>query len=388
MDQKRTATGAIVAGAVGVVAIAAILGHPAGGKTKRIEGSQPVASSQRPRVEVVFALDTTGSMGGLIAGAKAKIWSIAGHIASGQPAPEVKIGLVAYRDVGDAYVTRSFPLTEDLDATYTKLMELRADGGGDEPEHVNQALSDAIHKMEWSDGAMKMIFLVGDAPAHEHLGLSSVTLAAEAARKGITIHAVRCGDSRQAEDTFRRVAEASNGSFTTIDQGGGVVAIATPYDEQMAELNRRYTSTAMIVGGEDARRRMDEKARAVREAPASSGADRGGFFAMTGAKMDADDKLDVYAAKPAAIAAEPVAALPPEMRAMEPKDREEYVKTKAKERAEVKAEMARLAAKRNAYLETEGKKEGGGGKDGFDVVVKGAIEKDAEKHGIKFEKKR
>src|SRR4051794_24266330 len=58
-----------------------------------------------PRVELVFALDTTGSMSGLIDGAKRKIWSIAQFIAQGQPKPDVRIGLVAYRDIGDAYVT-------------------------------------------------------------------------------------------------------------------------------------------------------------------------------------------------------------------------------------------------------------------------------------------
>src|SRR5688572_21458009 len=70
---------------------------------------------ERPVVEVVFVLDTTGSMSGLIEGAKAKIWQIAGHIVSGQPAPEVRIGLVAYRDVDDDYVTKVVPLTDDLD---------------------------------------------------------------------------------------------------------------------------------------------------------------------------------------------------------------------------------------------------------------------------------
>src|SRR3982750_1532331 len=69
-------------------------------------------AAKKPRVEVVFCLDTTGSMGGLIDGAKAKIWSICNQIATGKPTPELKVGLVAYRDRGDAYVTRVFDLTE------------------------------------------------------------------------------------------------------------------------------------------------------------------------------------------------------------------------------------------------------------------------------------
>src|SRR5262249_16243528 len=53
---------------------------------------QPVAA--RPRVELVFALDTTGSMSGLIEGAKRKIWSLASYIAQGQPTPDLRVGLI------------------------------------------------------------------------------------------------------------------------------------------------------------------------------------------------------------------------------------------------------------------------------------------------------
>src|SRR5687767_5288831 len=39
------------------------------------------AQTRRPRVELVFALDTTSSMSGLIEGAKRKIWSLASFVA-------------------------------------------------------------------------------------------------------------------------------------------------------------------------------------------------------------------------------------------------------------------------------------------------------------------
>src|SRR5437868_10873683 len=100
-------------------------------------------ASKRPKVEVVFCLDTTGSMGGLIEGAKQKIWSISNQIASGKPTPDLKIGLVAYRDKGDVYVTKVTDLTEDLDAVHDQLKGFKAEGGGDTPESVNQALDDA-----------------------------------------------------------------------------------------------------------------------------------------------------------------------------------------------------------------------------------------------------
>ena len=102
---------------------------------------QPTAA---PRVEVAFVLDTTGSMSGLIEGAKRKIWSIANQLASGQPRPKVSIALIAYRDRGDAYVTQVHELTDDIDGVYAHLQQLAADGGGDTPESVNQALHEAV----------------------------------------------------------------------------------------------------------------------------------------------------------------------------------------------------------------------------------------------------
>ena len=98
------------------------------------------AQSARPEIEVVFVLDTTGSMSGLLEGAKQKIFSIASRIATGKPTPRLKVGLVAYRDEGDEYVTKRFDLSEDLDTVFTNLRQFSAGGGGDHPEHVGRAV--------------------------------------------------------------------------------------------------------------------------------------------------------------------------------------------------------------------------------------------------------
>jgi len=99
-----------------------------------------IIQSEMPSIEVMFVLDTTGSMSGLIAAAKEKIWSIANTLASADPAPEIKMGLVGYRDRGDAYITTFTDLFDDLDAVYTQLMRFQADGGGDTPESVNRPI--------------------------------------------------------------------------------------------------------------------------------------------------------------------------------------------------------------------------------------------------------
>ena len=50
------------------------------------------------------------------------------------------MGLVAYRDIGDDYVTRTFDLTTDIQDLYANLLEQKARGGVDWPESVNEAL--------------------------------------------------------------------------------------------------------------------------------------------------------------------------------------------------------------------------------------------------------
>src|SRR5438046_10633163 len=69
------------------------------------------AASGKPTIEMVFVLDTTGSMGGLIEGAKQKIWSIVNDVQKSPSRPNMRIGLVGYRDHGDAYVTKILPVT-------------------------------------------------------------------------------------------------------------------------------------------------------------------------------------------------------------------------------------------------------------------------------------
>src|SRR5262245_62262891 len=109
-------------------------------------------ATARPVVEVAFVLDTTGSMGPLIEGAKRKIWSIATAIIDCTPDADIRMGLVAYRDIGDIYVTKKFDLTTDIQGVYGGLLQFRAQGGGDWPESVNEALCVAVNQLSWSYG--------------------------------------------------------------------------------------------------------------------------------------------------------------------------------------------------------------------------------------------
>ena len=258
--------------------------------TDRLDPAPPAPDLGPPRVEVAFVLDTTGSMSGLIEGAKQKIWSIANRIADGDPVPDVRFGLVAYRDIGDAYVTDRVPLTEDLDHVFNRLMGFEAAGGGDGPEHVNAALHDAVFGMEWTeqdDRVLKLVFLVGDAPPHMDYddGKDYREICTAAVERGLIINTVRCGGDAQCAEYWRDIARRSEGRFTSIDASGGMTSVATPVDERLAQLNIDLARTGLGYGSDDSIRRAEEKASGALTLPASAAADRAEYAHKKGGRV-------------------------------------------------------------------------------------------------------
>src|SRR5215218_4147831 len=221
----------------------------------------PDANAEKT-LEMVFVLDTTGSMGGLIDGAKQRIWGIINEVMQTPAHPNVRVGLVAYRDKGDAYVTQVLPLTNDLDRVYSTLMEYRADGGGDGPEDVRRALADGVRKAGWSKpqaNTAQIVFLVGDAPPHDDYLQEPDTLAtaAEAIRVGMVVNTIQCGADGQTRQVWQQIARRGEGQYFAIAQDGGVETIATPYDSRLSELGGKLGSTYLAYGGgagEDGRR--------------------------------------------------------------------------------------------------------------------------------------
>jgi hypothetical protein len=351
--------------------------------TPEVPTPPPVVSvpKVKPKVEVVFALDTTGSMSGLIDGAKRKIWSIAHFMQQAQPKPEVRIGLVAFRDKGDEYVTRFYDLSDDLDKVFERLQTFEAGGGGDTPEHVSKALHDAVFRASWSadQGTLKQIYLVGDAPPHtDYNDYDYRTIAKTARDKGIHINTVRCGGDRQTQLVWNEISNIASGEYASIDQGGGMMAVATPFDDKMAELNGKLVNTAIGYGRY--RGEVRSKAEAAMAAPKSTAADRASFFgAKGGAVGGRGDYLDDLASGSApAPAAMPAADLPAEMAALDGEGRRKYVEQKRAEREKISSEINTLAKKRDAFLKDKGPS------DSFDRNVERAIKAQAASVGLAY----
>ena len=349
---------------------------------------QKVAPQAKPRVEVAFVLDTTGSMGGLIAGAKAKIWSIANQIVLGKPKPVVHMALVAYRDKGDAYVTKVFALTDNIDQIYTDLMKFQAGGGGDTPENVNQALHDAVHKLSWSKDrkTLKIIYLVGDCPPHnEYKDVPTYDKTAKAAiEKGIYVNTVLCGNNAQASKIWREIALAAEGTFLAIAQSGGVTEIPTPYDAELGKLNAELTRTVIVYGEKNERRRNFKLNNDAAEYSSAIQAKRAVFSGSSG-KAATGDLLDALRDKRADLGKLKKDELPEKMQKMSSAEQKKYIAAKQAKRDEIVKKIKDLAAKRAKHIKKELAKTKGG-KEGFDHKVVEALRIQAARKNIRYEK--
>ncbi len=384
---------AAAAVAMGILLLAVWPGNLAA-KDENTDPNEKTQAKQ-PIVEVCFVLDTTGSMGSLIEGAKAKIWSITNQIILGEPKPKVRLALVPYRDKGDAYVTKVFDLTDNIDQVYADLKKFSAAGGGDGPENVNQGLHDAINKVKWSKGknVLRIIYLVGDFPPHnEYTDVPTYDKLAKAAiTKGIYINTILCGNNTEAGKVWKEIARAAEGEFYAIGQSGDVQVIETPFDKKLAKLNSDLTGTAVVYGTTVQQAKAAELNTASgkmggKSAPA--GAERARNSLLTGrvATQDlvqavADGKVDLKKLKKD--------QLPKEMRGMDLKEQKAYIAKQQAQRKQLLTEVRKLTEKRDDYIKAERAKliKDGKAKKGFDEKVIEGLRKQAARKNIKYESK-
>ncbi|MBZ4414913.1 VWA domain-containing protein [Myxococcus sp. RHSTA-1-4] len=356
------------------------------------------AQGQRPEIEVVFVLDTTGSMGGLLEGAKRKIYSIASRIAQGRPTPHLKVGLVAYRDVGDDYVTKRFDLSDDLDTVFANLRKFQAGGGGDTPEHVGRGLGEAVSKLSWSQNreVMKVIFLVGDAPPAERQDDWNYKHWAKRARdKHIVVNTVRCGGDPETETAWRYAAKLTDGTFDTIDQSGGMVAVATPYDAELAKVNAELASKTLYTGRAEVQAANRARADAMASLAPEAAAERISFMKKTRAAkkpagaaapaMESSAPAAVGGAvdlvdAPAALASVKDEELPTELKGLDKEAQAAKVKQLAEEKKALEVKAAKLAADRDAWLSKNVSEK----EDAFDANVMKGVKAQAARYGLTY----
>jgi len=375
-----------------------VLGYPGSSQVQPpLPQPLPEPVAQKARIDAVFVLDTTGSMGGLIQAAKENIWSIASSMASAQPTPELRIGLVAFRDRGDDYVTRVFDLSTDLDAMYLELMSFQANGGGDFPEAVNEALHDAVHRISWTqdDGAYKVIFLVGDAPPQMHYpdDVKYPEILKVARERGILVNTIQAGDHPATRHAWEQIAALGGGESFRVSMQGDAIAVTTPFDEEIARLSRQLDETRLFYGSQERQASLARKAEASAELDRTTtlGArvKRGLFNASSAGEANflagadlVDDlhhgRVDIDSLEDSHLPA-PIAALAPEAR-------RDAIEQAASRRTELQARMAELAEERREHVEAT-LRERDGVESSLDSQLFEVVKAQAATMGLQYEGK-
>lgn len=193
---------------------------------------QPVPSKPKPRrsgpdtnpiaigdLDLVFVMDTTGSMRHEIADLQRSLLSIIRVL--DRLAPSLRIGFVAFKERTDPVPMQAFVLSP-MNATNARRIQgfvrrLEASGGGDKPEPVGDALRAAI-RMPWRPNAIGRIVVIGDAQAHMGEWGRSLEMAAGFRASGDRdrrVSGIFTGHERTGLDYYRQLVAAGGGDLIT-----------------------------------------------------------------------------------------------------------------------------------------------------------------------------
>jgi hypothetical protein len=350
------------------------------------------AADPRPAgkpIDVVICLDTSNSMDGLIASAKVKLWDIVNDLAKIKPTPNLRVALYSYGnnsyDAKVGWVRKDLDLTSDLDALYQKLNALTTNGG---TEYATRVSRDALQQQKWSKDkdALRIIFVCGNEPAGQDPAVKIKDAAALAKEMDVVINTIYCGGPADSDARdWKEFAVAAAGTFASINQNRGAVAIATPMDKELTDLSAKLNKTYVCYGKQAAEKQANQLAQDANAIKNQAGAGRA-LSKASGVyncadwdlvdRMNTDPKFDIKKV--------PVEELSDELKKMKPEEREAYVKKMASERKAIQQHITELSAKRQAYINEELKKNPSAADKAFDDAVRGALREQAGRKGMKI----
>ena len=234
--------------------------HPAKDGPNRLKVGLPCSTPDQ--VDIVWAVDATGSMGDELEYLKTELLDVMGRTRTALPHLSFRMGTVFYRDVSDDYLVKSSALSHNIQRTVDFIRNQSAEGGGDYPEAVHTALEEAIFNQRWSTNAVARIcFLVLDASPHQSpdVNASLQRSVREAARRGIRIVPVASsGVQKDTEFLLKFFGLATNGTYVFLTDHSGIgnqhlaptadVYKIEPLNQLLIRLITEYSSTENCAG--------------------------------------------------------------------------------------------------------------------------------------------
>ncbi len=314
---------------------------------------------KRPKIQLAILLDTSNSMDGLINQARTQLWKIVNEFAKasrdGQQ-PQLEVALLEYGKstlpAETGHLRKIVDLTDNLDKISEELFALTTKGGH---EYCGWVISEATKQLAWSksEDDFKCIYIAGNEPFTQ--GSVDADKACQAAiAQGILVNTIHCGNYEVGVNSgWKRGAELADGAYVSIDQDRQVAAIATPHDQQLAQLSSELNKTFVYFGGDEKRKQARELQNrqdglAAAAAP-SAAADRAQFKASGLYRAD-NDLVEAFEKKSLDLKNLKAAELPEELRGKSVEDQQAYLAEQGKKRAELQAQIKELSAARDKFI--------------------------------------
>ena len=193
-------------------------------------------------IDIVFSMDTTGSMFPCLAQVRRHIDQTAKRLFD--TIPNLRIGIIAHGDYCDertSYVTKHLQLTNDASAVSKFVHSVGATGGGDFPECYELVLHEARLMMNWTPGSKRVLAVVGDAtphpPAHNPKRLDWRQELDYLTDIGVLVHGVQCLNSSTARSFYAELASRTGGAHLSLSQFNEAteMLLAVAYQQQSPE---------------------------------------------------------------------------------------------------------------------------------------------------------
>lgn len=176
-------------------------------------------------LDILFIMDATASMDDEIDFLKNEFQDVMNKCSEQSNDIQIRSAAVFYRDLDDAFITRSIDFDYNSNNTLKFIKAQNADGGGDYPEALDHALDTAL-ALNWSEHAVARIaFVFLDAPAHnDEKSLNSIKRQIKiASNEGINLIPVASsGIDKDTEFLSRFMSILTNGNYLFLTDHSGI----------------------------------------------------------------------------------------------------------------------------------------------------------------------
>ena len=340
--------------------------------------------TKKQTIKVALLLDTSNSMDGLINQAKTQLWEIVNELSYAKYGIEktnLEIALYEYGNSSlpskEGFIRQVLQFSSDLDEISEKLFSLKTNGGN---EFCGQVIKTSLNELSWGKNKndLRLIFIAGNEPFTQGK-INYKEAITDAKEKDIVINTIFCGNySNGISGMWKDGADLGGGDYMTINQDKKIIHIVTPYDNEIIILNKKLNKTYIYYGNKgyskfSSQKQQDVNAESLDEVVivkrAVSKSSRL-YDNSTWDLVDAEKKQKVDYKKIKK------SKLPKILQNKSETEIKAYVKTKAKERAEIQQKIKELDKKRKSFIAKKQKE--GSKKDVLNNVMIKAIKRQAK----------